>query len=217
MDSVLRLKGVSKSYIQGNNEVHALKPTDLTIHSGELVGLVGMSGCGKSTLLHIAGLLQTPTNGEVLLRDTSCSDLRDNARTALRLRDLGFVYQFHHLLPELTVAENIAVPLILQKTPASQRQQRVQTMIEAVGLSDRAQHLPSELSGGQAQRVAIARALIHRPALLLADEPTGNLDPATATVIETLMIDTIRANHASALIVTHNMALAEKLDRVITL
>ncbi len=217
MANILSLNHVSKSYPQGDGAVEALHPTTINIAEGEVVALVGTSGSGKSTLLHIAGLLLQPTQGSIMLEGQACEQLDDKAATLLRRGSLGFVYQFHHLLPELTAYENVAVPLMLQGVAKKEQSERIHAMLENVGLSERAHHLPSELSGGQAQRVAIARALIHQPTLLLADEPTGNLDPDTAEQVESLMIDTIKRHNAAALIATHNMAMAERMDRVITL
>ena len=211
---VLSIVEVSKSYQQGKEQLKALRPFSLDIQAGEIVGLVGASGCGKSTLLHIAGLLTTPSSGQVIIAGQSCDTLSEKQATMLRRHNIGFIYQFHHLLPELSVTDNIAMPLMLQGT---RDDARVAQMIEAVELTERATHLPSELSGGQQQRVAIARGLIHKPNLLLADEPTGNLDPNTAKQCELLMMNTIRDAQSAALIVTHNHALADKCDRVITL
>jgi lipoprotein-releasing system ATP-binding protein len=212
--NMLQLKAVTKSYSQGSGErVVALKPFDLTIEQGEIVALVGASGCGKSTLLHIAGLLMRPESGEVWIDGKPAHSLHERQATLLRREKLGFVYQFHHLLPELTALENVSVPLMLNNRPLSE----AATLLEDVGLGHRLHHLPGQLSGGEQQRVAIARALSHRPALFLADEPTGNLDPDTSAQVETVMLETLRKYQAAALIVTHNPDMAKRMDRVVTL
>jgi lipoprotein-releasing system ATP-binding protein len=214
-DSMLNLKSVTKSYPDGaGGRVVALKPFDLTIAKGEIVALVGASGCGKSTLLHIAGLLLRPDEGEVWIDGVAAHRLRDAAATRLRREKLGFVYQFHHLLPELTALENVTVPLMLngRNAPAE-----AEALLADVGLSERLHHLPSALSGGEQQRVAIARALVHRPALFLADEPTGNLDPHTSAQVEAVMMQTLRKHNTAGLIVTHNPAMAQRMDRVVRL
>jgi lipoprotein-releasing system ATP-binding protein len=212
---VCALKGVSKTYKQGNGEVVALAPHDLHIARGEIVALVGASGSGKSTLLHCAGLLLRPDAGEVWIDGTPCHHLSEHQATFVRRHRLGFVYQFHHLLPELTALENVMIPLMLQRISGKERVQRARAMLEAVGLAHRLEHIPSELSGGEQQRVAIARALVHQPALLLADEPTGNLDPTSAAQVEAVMLEQLRTRNASALIVTHNLELAARMDRVV--
>jgi lipoprotein-releasing system ATP-binding protein len=212
---MLHLKSVTKSYAEGaGGRVVALKPFDLSIAKGEIVALVGASGCGKSTLLHIAGLLLQPDAGEVWIDGVAAHALKDAAATRLRREKLGFVYQFHHLLPELTARENVTVPLMLngRNAPAE-----AEALLADVGLSERLHHLPSALSGGEQQRVAIARALVHHPALFLADEPTGNLDPTTSSRVEAVMMQTLRKHNIAALIVTHNPAMAERMDRVVRL
>ncbi len=212
---MLQLKGVTKSYPQGSaGRVTALKPFDLTMHKGEIVALVGASGCGKSTLLHIAGLLLQPDAGEVWIGGTAAHHATASQATRLRREKLGFVYQFHHLLPELTAHENVCVPLMLNKVSEPQR---ATELLGMVGLKERLHHLSGALSGGEQQRVAIARALVHRPALFLADEPTGNLDPHTSAHVEAIMVGALRKQNAAALIVTHNPELAARMDRVVHL
>ncbi|TAE83689.1 MAG: ABC transporter ATP-binding protein [Alphaproteobacteria bacterium] len=212
---ICALKSVSKTYQQGNGAVVALAPHSMTIERGEIVALVGASGSGKSTLLHCAGLLLRPDAGEVWLDGKPCHRLSEREATMMRRHHLGFVYQFHHLLPELSAHENVMIPMMLQRIPASERSAKARAMLDAVGLSHRREHMPSELSGGEQQRVAIARALVHQPALLLADEPTGNLDPTSAAQVEAVMLEQLRARGASALIVTHNLELAARMDRVV--
>jgi lipoprotein-releasing system ATP-binding protein len=214
-DTMLDLKSVTKSYPEGaGGHVVALKPFSLSIAKGEIVALVGASGCGKSTLLHIAGLLLQPESGEVWIDGVAAHTMNDASATNLRREKLGFVYQFHHLLPELTALENVTVPLMLNQRDA---QEEASGLLADVGLAERLHHLPSALSGGEQQRVAIARALVHRPALFLADEPTGNLDPTTSSQVETLMMHALRKHHTSALIVTHNPDMAKRMDRVVQL
>jgi lipoprotein-releasing system ATP-binding protein len=215
---IIALQNVTKSYRQAGEKVVALKPTSLQVNAGEIVGIIGASGAGKSTLLHIAGLLLRPDNGsELWIEGVACHGMNDAQATKIRLQHIGFVYQFHHLLPELSAWENVAVPLWMRGVKKGAARSHAMTLLKEVGLEARATHLPSSLSGGEQQRVAIARALIHHPRLLLADEPTGNLDPKTAQLVEELMMRLVRERGAGALIVTHNMAMAERLDRVITL
>jgi lipoprotein-releasing system ATP-binding protein len=217
MPFMLQLDHITKHYMQGGRTVTALPPTSMHIAQGEIVALVGASGAGKSTLLHIAGLLLRPDSGELRIDGISCATLSDEKATRLRREKIGFIYQFHHLLPELTAVENVAVPLWLNGVAQKEAIRRAGVLLEEVGLSHRMTHMPSELSGGEQQRVAIARALVHQPAILLADEPTGNLDPATSTQIEQLIRDILRARQATALIVTHHLELAGRMDRMITL
>ncbi len=212
---MLEMHEVEKHYQHGDKQTTALPPFSLTVHAGEIVALVGASGSGKSTLMHIAGLLLQPSSGTVHIAQEACLSLDDTARTTIRREKLGFVYQFHHLLPELTAYENIAVPLILSGTSKAHQKEAIDLLLEDVEMTQRATHMPSELSGGEKQRIAIARALIHSPALLLADEPTGNLDATTSRHVEEVMKDTLRRRHAAALIVTHDEAMANRMDRVI--
>ncbi len=213
-DTVLKLSGVTKQYGEKHTVLEVLRGVDLTVAAGESVALVGPSGCGKSTLLQVAGLLDNCDGGELALCGESVAKANDGARTALRREKLGFVYQFHHLLPEFTALENVLMPLQLQ---GKVDEAAAIAMLERVGLSARMTHRPSELSGGEKQRVAIARALVHKPALLIADEPTGNLDPALADEIFALIKELVKEAGLSALIATHNHALAKQLNKVVTL
>ena len=217
-DAVLRLASVHKSYNLGKpTQLDVLKGVELDIAAGQIVGLIAPSGAGKSTLLHIAGLLDTPDTGAVLLNGEDISHASDRRRTELRREALGFVYQFHHLLPEFTALENISLPMRANGLPSTEASDRSMQLLRAVGLKDRASHRPAELSGGEQQRVALCRALANAPNLLLADEPTGNLDPKTSdNVFDTLML-LVRETGLSALIATHNLVLAKKMDRVVRL
>ena len=217
-DPVLHLSDVHKSYNLGKpTQLDVLRGAELKIGRGEIVGLIAPSGAGKSTLLHIAGLLDTPDQGAVLVNGEDVSRAGDRRRTVLRRTSLGFVYQFHHLLPEFSALENIALPMRSDGLSASEAAERSLQLLQTVGLGERATHRPAELSGGEQQRVALCRALANAPDMLLADEPTGNLDPETSdAVFETLMY-LVRETGLSALIATHNLVLARKMDRVIKL
>lgn len=218
MNDVLQLTGVSKTYGKGGPApVEVLSRIDLRVARGEVVALVAPSGAGKSTLLHIAGLLDTPDSGQVLLRGRDMTGLPDKARTEARRAELGFIYQFHHLLPEFSAAENIVLPQLANGTPARAAQARAADLLDRVGLGHRAAHRPAELSGGEQQRVAFCRALANGPALLLADEPTGNLDPDTSDRVFDVLMALVRETGLSALIATHNHDLAARMDRVIRL
>ncbi|MCF3972301.1 ABC transporter ATP-binding protein [Paracoccus salsus] len=218
MSEVLRLEAVGKTYGRtGPAPVEVLRGLDLTVARGEVVALVAPSGAGKSTLLHIAGLLDTPDAGRVLLKGRDMTGLGDRARTEARRRELGFVYQFHHLLPEFTAAENIILPQLANGTRARAAADRAADLLDRVGLAHRADHRPAELSGGEQQRVAFCRALANAPSLLLADEPTGNLDPETSDRVFAVLMALVRETGLSALIATHNHALARRMDRVIRL
>ena len=217
-DPVLHLRGVTKSYKRGAaGEVRVLGGVDLSLARGEVVALVAPSGAGKSTLLHIAGLLDTPDAGEVILDGRDMGGLSDSARTLARRMQLGFVYQFHHLLPEFTALENIVIPQLAAGTSPAQARARAMDLLTRVGVGARADHRPAALSGGEQQRVAFCRALANGPRLLLADEPTGNLDPATSDQVFATLMDLVRATGLSALIATHNMALAARMDRTLHL
>ncbi|MDZ7906289.1 MAG: ABC transporter ATP-binding protein [Cypionkella sp.] len=217
-DPILELRGVTKAYKRGTAaEVAVLHGIDLTIARGEVVALVAPSGAGKSTLLHIAGLLDTPGSGQVRLAGRDMGGLNDRARTMARRRDLGFVYQFHHLLPEFSALENVTIPQLAAGVPARAARARAMDLLATVGLTARADHRPAALSGGEQQRVAFCRALANGPRLLLADEPTGNLDPATSDVVFDALMGLVRATGLSALIATHNMGLAAKMDRTLHL
>ena len=218
MSDVLRLEAVSKIYGKGGPApVEALRPIDLSVARGEVVALVAPSGAGKSTLLHIAGLLDTPDGGKVWLNGRDMTGLPDRARTAARRRELGFVYQFHHLLPEFSAAENIVLPQLADGRAARDAAARAEGLLDRVGLAHRAAHRPAELSGGEQQRVAFCRALANAPALLLADEPTGNLDPGTSDRVFDMLMALVRETGLAALIATHNHDLAARMDRVIRL
>ena len=212
-DPVLELKGLKKAYRGG--EIAVLRGADLVVRPGEVVALVAPSGAGKSTLLHIAGLLDTPDTGDVRLAGRDMGGLGDKARTEARRRDIGFVYQFHHLLPEFTAAENLVLPQLANGVSRAEADARALDLLGTVGIAPRAGHRPAALSGGEQQRVAICRALANAPKLLLADEPTGNLDPETSDVVFSALMDLVRTTGLSALIATHNHALAARMDRVL--
>ncbi len=218
MSDVLRLSGIAKSYNRGRqNEVSVLSGVDLTVGTGEIVGLIAPSGAGKSTLLHIAGLLDTPDAGTVAISGQDLSGKSDRRRTSARRQDVGFVYQFHHLLPEFSAAENIALPQMANGIAKAAAMVRATELLDRVGLAKRVSHRPAELSGGEQQRVAFCRALANQPKLLLADEPTGNLDPATADTVFNRLIEMVQSTGLSAVIATHNLELAKRMDRVIRL
>lgn len=218
MNDILKLDAISKTYARASAPaVKVLSGLDLTVGTGEVVALVAPSGAGKSTLLHIAGLLDTPDAGRVILNGRDMTGLSDAARTEARRNDLGFVYQFHHLLPEFSAAENIILPQLANGRSQADARARALDLLGRVGLGDRADHRPAEMSGGEQQRVAFCRALANDPALLLADEPTGNLDPATSDRVFDMLVGLVRDTGLSALIATHNLDLAARMDRVIDL
>ena len=214
---VLELEHVVRTYKRANESLEVVRDATLTVMPGELVGLVGPSGAGKSTLLHVAGLLEMPDGGDVSISGRPCGKLSDSVRTTIRRNEIGFVYQFHHLLPEFSAEENVILPQMITGKSRRAAKGRAQELIAAVGLSDRAEHRPARLSGGEQQRVAIARALANEPRILLADEPTGNLDTHTAEDVLDLFLSFVRENGLAALIATHNRDLAARLDRVVTL
>ena len=217
-DPVLELDGVEKTYNKGRRgEVQVLRGVTLTIERGEVVALVAPSGAGKSTLLHIAGLLDTPDSGRVTMDGMDMTRQPDATRTAARRSAIGFIYQFHHLLPEFSAAENIVLPQLVNGVPTGDAQARARMLLERVGLGARATHRPAALSGGEQQRVAFCRALANSPALLLADEPTGNLDPETSDQVFNVLMDLVRETGLAAVIATHNQALAARMDRVLQL
>ena len=215
--STLVLDGVERTYQFGGHRLEVLRGTSLSIETGELVGLIGPSGSGKSTLLHIAGLLEWPDGGDVRVSGRSCQGMNDKERTLVRRNEIGFVYQFHHLLPEFSALENVMLPLLISGTRRSIARRRAREWINAVGLSERQFHRPARLSGGEQQRVALARALANEPRILLADEPTGNLDVQTSGEVFDLLISLIRATKLSALVATHNLDLAARMDRIVRL
>ncbi|WP_114374767.1 ABC transporter ATP-binding protein [Elioraea thermophila] len=216
-EPVLRLAGVERRFRTGEGSLHVLRGVDLAIAAGEIVALVAPSGAGKSTLLHIAGLLERADAGRVIIAGRDATALDDAARTALRRSVIGFVYQFHHLLPEFDALENAAMPLIIAGRPKAEARERARSLLEALGLGGRLRHRPARLSGGEQQRVAIARALAHRPQVLLADEPTGNLDLETAEVVFGELLSLVRSQGTAALIATHNPDLASRMDRTLRL
>ncbi len=214
---ILNLQGIERTFRQGRNKLEVLRGIDLDLKEGEIVALVGPSGAGKSTLLHIAGLLEKPDSGEISIAGEACGSLGDDSRTRVRRHHLGFVYQYHHLLPEFSALENITIPQIIAGISRKEARQRAAEILEWLGLSERASHRPARLSGGEQQRVAIGRALANAPKLLLADEPTGNLDPHTAAEVFDVLMKLARGAGLSALIATHNPALASRMDRIVTL
>ncbi|HTW52129.1 MAG TPA: ABC transporter ATP-binding protein [Stellaceae bacterium] len=216
-EPVLALAGVRRVFRQGGVELAVLNGVDLALQPGELVALVGPSGAGKSTLLHLAGLLERPDAGEVRIGGDECGGLSDERRTQLRRVTLGFVYQFHHLLPEFSALENVMIPQMIAGIARSTARDKAAGLLRRVGLGERLGHRPARLSGGEQQRVAIVRALANDPKVLLADEPTGNLDHATAESVMATLIDVTRATGLAALIATHNLDLARRLDRIVTL
>lgn len=210
---VLTMNRVTRSFRQGRNRLDVLKGVDLELKQGELVALVGPSGSGKSTLLQVAGLLEPPDGGTINIVGQAASGLNDDERAALRLRHLGFVYQYHHLLPEFSALENVVIPQMIGGLPKREARRRATEMLDMLGLRERMTHRPARLSGGEQQRVAIARAIANVPDLLLADEPTGNLDPDTAAEVFRLLVRIARGTGLAALVATHNPELAKSLDR----
>lgn len=214
---IMRLERVGRAYKEADRELVILKDADFTLRRGEMVALVAPSGAGKSTLLHTAGLLERPDNGDVFLDGRSCSKLSDDERTAVRRNDVGFVYQFHHLLPEFSALENVMMPQMIRGLSKKAAAERAQQLLEYMKIGKRASHRPSELSGGEQQRVAIARAVANAPLVLLADEPTGNLDPTTSSYVFGALEALVRQSGLAALIATHNHELARRMDRRVTL
>ncbi len=217
-DVTLQLRNLTKTYLKGTpGEVEVLRGADLDLKAGEAVALVAPSGAGKSTLLHIAGLLDTPDQGTVQIAGQDTSGKGDRTRTAIRRRDVGFVYQFHHLLPEFSALENVTLPQLANGISEKAAQTRAMELLDKVGVAARANHRPAALSGGEQQRVAFCRALANKPNVLLADEPTGNLDPETSDQVFSALMDLVRGDGLSALIATHNLDLAARMDRIVRL
>jgi lipoprotein-releasing system ATP-binding protein len=216
-EAVLSLRGVARTYRTGEGALEVLRGVDLDVFPGEVVGLIGPSGSGKSSLLHAAGLLEHPTEGAVMVAGQDCSRMSDRARTRLRLGLIGFVYQFHHLLPEFSALDNVALPQMIAGQPRAAARRRASALLTHLGLGERLAHQPGQLSGGEQQRVAIARALANEPRVVLADEPTGNLDPHTSGAVFQALFDLARVTGVAILIATHNMELARYMDRVFAL
>jgi len=218
MTDILTLNDVSKTYKLGQpNQITVLDKVDLKVRKGEVVGLIAPSGAGKSTLLHIAGLLDNPDDGQIKINNVDHTNLHDRKRTKTRRQDIGFIYQFHHLLPEFTAIENLILPQLADGVKTSNAMHRAMELLASVNLENRANHRPAELSGGEQQRVAFCRAMVNSPKLLLADEPTGNLDPDTAMHVFKLLMQLVRKTGMSALIATHNYELSKLMDRQIAL
>ena len=217
MSEALRAEGLAKTYAEGSLRTHVFHDVHLSVLEGETVAILGASGAGKSTLLHLLGGLDVPTAGEVWVAGQRMSDLSDAARGKLRNKALGFVYQFHHLLPEFTALENVMLPVLLNGTQISNAHDRAKDLLESVGLGHRLLHKPGELSGGERQRAAVARALVNKPTCVLGDEPTGNLDEKTAAKVFEQMLELNRAQKTSLVLVTHDRSLARRLDRVLEL
>jgi lipoprotein-releasing system ATP-binding protein len=214
---VLQLTGIERHYGQGETILSILKGADFSLHSGEIVALVAPSGTGKSTLLHVAGLLEHPDGGDVTINGNPCNGLSDDRRTAIRRNEIGFVYQFHHLLPEFSAIENIMMPQLIAGLPWKEARERASQLLDYMRIGHRGDHRPGELSGGEQQRVAIARAVANAPLVLFADEPTGNLDPETAHYVFDALEALVRQSGLAALIATHNHDLAARMDRRVTI
>jgi lipoprotein-releasing system ATP-binding protein len=213
----LQLESVERRYVQGETTLEILNGASLKVWPGESVALIAPSGAGKSTLLHIAGLLEHPDSGEVTICERATTKLPDSERTSIRRSDIGFIYQFHHLLPEFTGLENVMLPQMIQGLSRGEAKARAEDLLAFLGLSKRLEHRPAELSGGEQQRVAIARAVANAPRVLLADEPTGNLDPQTADLVFETLTKLVQATELAAVIATHNLALAGRMTRRVTL
>ncbi len=213
----LELRGVRRVFKQARSSLEVLQDASFKVSGGEIVALVGPSGAGKSTLLQIAGLLERPDDGEVLIDGEACLALNDGQRTALRRRAIGFVYQYHHLLPEFSALENVILPQMIAGISKGKAREKASTLLTSVGLAERLSHRPARLSGGEQQRAAIARGLANDPSILLADEPTGNLDPDTADGVFAQLMGLVRDGGLAAVIATHNMELAQRMDRVLRL
>jgi lipoprotein-releasing system ATP-binding protein len=214
---VLQLQALTRTFRQGDREIPVLQGASAVLYPGQAVALVGPSGAGKSTLLHIAGLLETPDGGRVIVNGADCSRLNDTERTRVRRNEMGFVYQFHQLLPEFTALENVLIPQMIRGVPRRAGEERARQLLGMMGLGERLTHQPSQLSGGEQQRTAIARALANSPRLLLADEPTGNLDPETSAHVFHELLELIQHTGVAALMATHNLSLAARMHRVLRL
>ena len=214
---VLHLERLERAYTQGNRRIDVLKGTSASFYAGETVALLGPSGAGKSTLLHIAGLLERPDRGSVLINGVDCGKLSDNEQTRMRRMEVGFVYQFHHLLPEFSALENVVLPQLFLGLARSEADTRGKELLKSLGLEERWDHRPAQLSGGEQQRVAIARAVANDPKVLLADEPTGNLDPPTAERVFQQLLKLVRQSGVAAVVATHNLDLAARMDRTLRL
>ena len=214
---LLELRDIKMEFKSGDSILKILNNVDFSLYEGESVALIGPSGCGKSTLLQITALLETPTSGTVIIYGVDALKLSDNEKTRLRKENLGFIYQFHNLLPEFNVLENVMIPQIIRGMKKSEARKFAENLLEQVGLSHRLSHFPKTLSGGEQQRVAIARALVTNPKLVIADEPTGNLDPDTADVVFNLFLDLVKENKTALLMATHNIDLARKLSKTVSI
>ncbi len=214
---VLSVRGLERAYVTEGGTLPVLKGVDIDVNAGEVVGLIGPSGSGKSSLLHAAGLLEHPNAGRIVVAGQDCSELSESERTRVRLAELGFVYQFHHLLPEFTALDNVALPIRIAGASQAEARGRAEELLAKLGLAERLHHQPGQLSGGEQQRVAIARALANRPRLILADEPTGNLDPATSKTVFAALHELVRNQGVAALVATHNMELTRDMERVYAL
>ena len=214
---VLRLERLERSYTQGNRRIEVLKGTSASFYPGETVALLGPSGAGKSTLLHIAGLLERPDQGSVVINGIDCDSLPDKEQTRMRRMEVGFVYQFHHLLPEFSGLENVVLPQLILGSSGEEAETRGKELLKSLGLEERWDHRPAQLSGGEQQRVAIARAVANDPKVLLADEPTGNLDPHTAERVFEQLLKLVRQSGVAAVVATHNLDLAARMDRTLRL
>jgi lipoprotein-releasing system ATP-binding protein len=217
MNEVLVVRGLKRSFVQAGVTIDVLRGVDLAVGAGEIVALLGPSGSGKSTLLQAVGLLEGGFEGSIRIAGQEAAELDDGERTRVRRDTLGFVYQFHHLLPDFSAAENVIIPQLVRGAGVAQAQERAESLLGALGLAERLTHRPSKLSGGEQQRVAVARALANRPALVLADEPTGNLDEATADIVFAEFLNLVRGEGSAALVATHNERIAAKMDRVLRL
>jgi lipoprotein-releasing system ATP-binding protein len=215
--AAIKLDNVQRRFKQAGGELEVLRGASLTVNAGECVALIGPSGAGKSTLLHIAGLLERPDGGDVILAGKPCGKMNDAERTAMRGRYLGFVYQFHYLLPEFSAIENVMIPMMIEGETRAKARARARELLASVGLAPRETHRPARLSGGEQQRVAIVRAIANRPHVLFADEPTGNLDPSTADAVFAELLKLVRTTGLAALIATHNPEIAQRMDRTVIL